>query len=103
MPDIEVVFDFVGTRQFPTQNGYRADHKIREDYLTCGEHQYAGSNVAPVCGKIRGTIKFIAPEHYPHTCWIGKVIPVQEGARVVGYATVERVLNPLLDASLLDK
>jgi len=103
LADVEVVFEFIGVRQSPTRNGYRADHKIREDYLTCGMHQYERGDTAPVCGKIRGTIKFITPEAYPHTCWKGKVIPVQEGTCLVGYATIERVLNPLLDASLLDK
>ena len=103
MPDVEVIFDFIGVRRFPTCSGYRADHEITESYLTCGEHQYEGSSTAPLCGQIRGTISFIAPEHYPHTCRIGKVIPIQEGARLVGYATVERVLNPLLDISTPDQ
>ena len=43
-----------------------------------------------------GTITFITPEAYPHCLWPGKVLPIMEGSRVVGQATVITVLNPLL-------
>lgn len=46
----------------------------------------------------RGTITFLSPAAYPHCLWVGKQIPMQEGARVVGYATIARIDNPLLQA-----
>lgn len=95
-PDAEVTFRFNGTRRTPAADGYRPAHRIREDYLTTGVHHYFGvSEVAPD-GTARGTITFITPESYPHTLWPGKVVPIQEGERVVGHATVEQVLNPIL-------
>ena len=97
MEDVRVLFEFTGVRKTPTHSGYRADHDI-DGYLTCGQHKYEEAEVAPLCGKTHGTISFIMPAAYPHTLFPGKVIPIQEGSRVIGYATVEKVLNPLLNA-----
>lgn len=45
-----------------------------------------------------GTITFISPEEYPNCLWEGKVINIQEGSRVVGYATVTKIFNEILRA-----
>ena len=95
-PDAEVLFRFNGTRRTPAADGYRPAHRIREDYLTTCVHHYFGvSEVAPD-GEARGTITFITPEVYPHTLWVGRVLDICEGERIVGTATVEKVLNPVL-------
>lgn len=96
-PDAKVTFRFNGTRRTPVADGYRPAHRIREDYLTTGVHHYFDvSQVAPD-GETRGTITFISPEAYPNTLWVGKVLDIQEGERIVGTATVEKVLNPILN------
>jgi len=95
-PDIEVLFEFNGTRKNPIHSGYRPDHLIYENYLACGMHEYYGQGVVKPDGKAYGTITFLAPEHYPETFWIGKKISFQEGSKIVGYATVERIFNPFL-------
>ena len=96
-PDAEVIFRFNGTRRGPVADGYRPAHRIREDYLTTGVHCYLDAGEVAPDGEARGTITFITPEAYPHTLWVGKVLDIQEGERVVGTATVERVLNPVLE------
>ena len=96
-PDAEVTFRFNGTRRGPVADGYRPAHRIREDYLTTGVHCYLDAEEVAPDGEARGTITFITPEAYPHTLWVGKVLDIQEGERVVGTATVERVLNPVLE------
>ncbi len=96
-PDAEVTFRFNGTRRSPVADGYRPAHLIREDYLTTGVHHYFGvAEVAPN-GTASGTITFITPEVYPHTLWVGKTMDICEGERIVGTATVEKVLNPILE------
>lgn len=96
-PDAKVTFRFNGTQRTPVADGYRPAHRIREDYLTTGVHHYFDvSQVAPD-GEARGTITFISPEAYPNTLWVGKVLDIQEGERIVGTATVEKVLNPILN------
>ena len=96
-PDAEVTFRFNGTRKGPVADGYRPAHRIREDYLTTGVHHYFGVSQVASDGEARGTITFISPEAYPNTLWAGKVLPIQEGERIVGTATVEKVLNPVLN------
>jgi elongation factor Tu len=44
-----------------------------------------------------GTITFITPEAYPHCLWTGKIINIQEGARIVGTAKIIKINNPILD------
>ena len=96
-PDAEVTFHFNGTRRTPAADGYRPAHRIREDYLTTGVHHYFDVTEVAPDGEARGTITFITPEAYPGSLWVGKLIPIQEGERLVGTATVEKILNPILE------
>ena len=95
-PDAEVTFRFNGTRCGFVADGYRPARRIREDYLTTGVHHYFDAKTVAPDGEARGTIIFITPESYPHSLWPGKTIDICEGERIVGTATVERVLNPVL-------
>lgn len=95
-PDVEVLFEFNGTKRHPAADGYRPCHLVTEDYLTTGVHHYYGTDTVPPDGTAKGTITFITPEAYPHCLWVGKKINIQEGTRIVGHATVLKVLNPLL-------
>lgn len=94
--DIEVIFAFNGTRTTPAADGYRPAHEIVENYLATGIHHYYDVDSIPPDGTAKGTITFLTPEAYPHCLWIGKRINIQEGARIVGYATVTAIYNPLL-------
>lgn len=96
IPDVEAIFRFIGTRKTPAANGYRPSHLITDNYLTSGIHQYYCVDSVPSDGVAKGTITFISPEAYPHCLWIGKKISIQEGARIVGYATITKIYNPLL-------
>jgi len=95
-PDVEVVFEFNGTRKHAAHDGYRPAHLVNDTYLTTGVHHYYDvSEVAPN-GTARGTITFISPEAYPHCLWVGKKIRIQEGERIVGHAVITEIFNPLL-------
>ena len=94
--DVEVTFCFNGTRRGPVRDGYHPAHRIREDYLTTGVHHYFDTDEVPADGTARGTITFITPEAYPASLWVGKILVIQEGGRIVGTAVVEKVLNPVL-------
>ena len=99
LPDVEVIFEFNGTRKNPSKDGYRPAHLVMDNYLTTGIHHYYGVACVPPNGKAKGTITFLSPESYPHCLWIGKRITIQEGAHVVGYATIVSIYNPLLQSS----
>ncbi len=97
-PDVEVIFKFNNTRKTPAFDGYRPAHLIADGCLTTGVHHYYNVKEIPPNGVASGTITFIDPESYPRTLWIGKKINVQEGARVVGYATITNIFNQILYA-----
>ena len=96
-PDAVVIFRFNGTRRTPVRDGYRPAHRIREDYLTTGVHHYFDVKEVAPNGEAQGTITFLSPEVYPNSLWVGKTIDICEGERIVGSATVEKVLNPILE------
>ena len=95
-PDVEVAFRFNGMRRTSVRDGYRPAHRVLEDYLTTGLHRYFDVDEVAPDGEACGTITFITPECYPNSMWEGRVIDIQEGERVVGTATVKRILNPIL-------
>lgn len=95
-PDIEVLFEFNNCRSRPIYDGCRPTHLISDHYLSTGIHHYYGQNFVMPNESAKGTITFIMPEAYPHTCWIGKRIRIQEGERVIGFATITKIFNPLL-------
>lgn len=96
LPDVEVIFEFNGVRTSPVFDGYRPAHLVNNNYLTTGIHHYYNCNSVLPDGTARGTITFITPEAYPNCLWVGKKINIQEGAKVVGYATITEVLNATL-------
>lgn len=95
-PDIEAIFEFNGTRKHPAHDGYRPAHLVNDTYLTTGVHHYYDSPEVPSNGRAKGTITFLSPEAYPACLWIGKKINIQEGERIVGYAIVTKIFNPIL-------
>lgn len=95
-PDVEVIFEFNGTRRGFVKNGYRPGHLVTDDYVTTGIHHYYETDIVEANGKAKGTITFLTPEFYPHCLWLGKKIPILEGPHTVGYATIIKILNPIL-------
>jgi len=98
-PDVEAEITLLaeGGRQTAALSGYRPAHKVRDDYLTTGEHHYIGCDEVLPGQTVRGTITFITPEVYPHCLWVGRVIDIHEGSRVVGRARITRIMNALLE------
>ena len=97
LPDVEVFFEFNGTRKTPAVDGYRPAHLVMDNYLTTGIHHYYEVDSVPPNGTAKGTITFISPEAYPNCLWIGKKINIQEGERIVGYATIIDIYNSILE------
>ena len=55
LPDVEVIFEFNGTRKSPANDGYRPAHLITDNYLTTGIHHYYGVESVPP----NGTVNYI--------------------------------------------
>lgn len=97
-PDVEVVFEFNGMRKHAANDGYRPAHCVSANYFTTGVHHYYEVDSVPPNGSAKGTITFISPEAYPKTLWVGKRISIQEGQRIVGYATITKIFNNILQS-----
>jgi len=93
--DIEVSFEFVGSRKNNVYQGYRPAHLVKEGCLTTGVHNYY--DMQALDGEMKGTIIFISPEDYPSCLWVGKRIEMYEGSQMIGYATVLRIFNSILE------
>ncbi|MEM9536304.1 MAG: hypothetical protein AAF268_08565 [Cyanobacteria bacterium P01_A01_bin.3] len=87
-----------GGKKTSVRSGYRPDHRIREDYLTCGIHRYIDKERVNPGQTVRTEISFIDPKAYPHCLWVGKIVTIQEGVRIVGHADILAVYNPILKA-----
>ena len=88
--DVEAIFFFLDNKK--VNEGYRPAHLIKEDYLTTGVHHYYKNDD----DEIRGTITFITPEYYPKSLWIGKILDMYEGGKIIGYAKIVNIFNPIL-------
>lgn len=95
--DVEAEFIFNGVRKTPVVDGYRPAHLVKDDYLTTGVHHYYDVDTVLPDGTAKGTIKFISPDKYQHSLWIGKTIKIQEGSNIVGYAIITKIYNPILN------
>lgn len=96
-PDAEAVFEFNNTRKTPVADGYRPAHLVNGHCLTTGIHHYYNTDLVFPNSTAKGTITFITPEYYPNCLWIGKKINIQEGAHIVGVATITDIYNPVLE------
>lgn len=94
-PHVEAAFVFDGERNTPVQSGYFPQHLLGE-YLVGGRHSYDTDAPIPPGGTATGVITFIRPEAYPPCLWEGKIIKIQEGSRIVGHATITKILDPRL-------
>ena len=94
-PDVEAIFDFRECKERNLYEGYRPAHLIYKNCLTTGIHNYYNLEACSV-KELKGTITFLSPEDYPASLWIGKRIPMFEGKKLVGYAIITNIFNPIL-------
>lgn len=87
----------MGGRSSAVSSGYRPQHKVLDDYQTTGIHDYLGRAQVLPGETVKGTITFITPEAYPKCLWIGRIIEIQEGSRIIGQAKITKIMNPLLE------
>jgi translation elongation factor EF-Tu-like GTPase len=99
-PDAEVLFELT-SRAYDGEvkrvlSGYRPLYEIRTDYWTSVHHEFKEQHGVATGEQVEAEVWFISPEAYPHSLWVGRILVVAEGPRVVGRATVSKVLNSAL-------
>ena len=93
--DITFLTSAEGGRTRPIYSGYRPAHLVKDNYLTTGIHHYEKDEVQPG-DTVIGTIRFLSPEAYPKSLWLEKIIRIQEGSRLIGFAKVIEIYNEIL-------
>lgn len=93
--DIKATLEDLGVRKTPIFSGIRPTIKVKEDYLTSSLIEFESEMVDGFVDEV--SIWFVSPEHYPKSLWVGKILEVYEGARVIAYVTVTEVMNKILD------
>jgi len=97
--DIELLATSDGGRRMPCGSGYRPHHVLRAGLVTSGAHEYIGVDTVAPGGMARARVTLLSPELFHGALVVGMTIPFCEGPRVVGHATVTRILDPRLAAS----
>lgn len=99
-PDVEAEVTFIPTaeegRSTPAWSGYRPLHLVLPDCLTSGHHEYKNKEQVLPGESAITEIWFLAPDQHPKSLQVGKIIPVQEGSRLVGHAKILKILNEVL-------
>ena len=99
-PDAKVLFELTSLgcdgKAKRVLSGYRPIYEICPDYWTSTHHEFIDCDGISTGYSARAHVWFISPDVYPHTLWVGRVLEVAEGSRVVGTATILDVLNPVL-------
>lgn len=98
--DIEGLFSLFATsesgRRLSVRSGYRPIHKVHENYLSSGHHQYPDVDEVSPGEVTRVLIWLISPDVYPASMWNGREIEISEGTRAMGVVKITKVLNPVL-------
>ncbi len=93
--DIKAIIENLGVRQHSIFPMYRPHFEIEKDRLTTGLLKFDGEIKVGETKEVE--VEFICPEYYSNSLWVGKKVPVREGAKTVAYATVTAIINPILD------
>jgi hypothetical protein len=85
-----------GGRTAPAYTGYRPAHKLYDNYLSSGIHDYPETGLARPGETTPTRVWLITPEVYPGSLWVGRVLDISEGQRCVGSFTITLVCKPIL-------
>lgn len=82
-------------------SGYRPAFDIHKNYSTTGEIKFIECDRLSYGSTAKCLIKFLTPDVYPKSLWIGKKIYFREGSIITGSATVVDIINKVLESETL--
>lgn len=96
--DVKAIVINLRETRTPFKSGYRPVFAIHKNYNTTGEIKLIGDDWLPFMISKEAFIRFLSPEVYPKSIWIGKEIKFYEGKRVTGVARITEIINGILIA-----
>jgi len=99
-PDIQV--EFTNSRRTRTgiRTGYRGTVFIQDGCYVSGCQNFINGDIVNHGETIISNLNFLLPETLSATLWIGRVLRVQEGDRIVGRVKMRKIFNVILDRDL---
>jgi translation elongation factor EF-Tu-like GTPase len=85
-----------GGRKSPISSGYRGQHIIKPYYQTSAITELIDIESLSPGESCLAKIKYITPEVYPNTLFVGREVALYEGARKAGIAVIKQIMNPVL-------
>ena len=96
-PDLIARIEFLptslGGRQHPARSGYRPNHDFGLSSTNDAAHEYIGQDWAAPGETVLANVWLLVPEFQNGRLFPGFTFTVQEGARIVGHAVVQEVVN----------
>jgi elongation factor Tu len=96
--DSEAIIKNCRDSKNPFCDKYRPTFAFHKSYLTTGEITLISQNKLEYGEETVALIRFLTPEVYPKSIWIGKKIIFQDGLRITGYAVVTKIMNSILES-----
>ena len=97
-PDVEAIIKNCRASKTKFCDGYRPAFEIHQNYSTSGEIRFLQQKELSFDEEALALIRFLTPEVYPKSIWIGKKIIFKEGCIVTGYAIITKILNIVLES-----
>jgi hypothetical protein len=85
-----------GGRTKPVLSGMRPVHKLHDNYLSSGQHEFVGVAQAAPGETVSVLVWLVTPDVYPGCLWVGREIEVLEVPRVFAKLKITKVINPIL-------
>jgi len=93
--DVEAIFELNFAGKWHVLDEYSQEYLI-DDQKTFGLNQYHDVMTIAPNETAKGTIRFGHP-NYPAGClWVGKKIAMLKREKIIGYATITKIFNPVL-------
>jgi len=99
-PDFQGEFTNLRATRTAIKTGYRGTLLINEGYLFSGIQRFVNGDIVNYGETVKSDINFVMPESLRASLWIGRVLRVQEGNRIVGKIIVRKIFNTILDRDL---
>lgn len=94
--DVKANVTNLRTSKTPFATGYRPSFQILPNYLTTGEITLIENKILSCGTTSQAYIRFLTPDNYPHSLWVGKIIYFYEGEAVTGSAEIIDIYNNIL-------
>lgn len=98
--DIEAIIKNLRASKSNISTGYRPTFEILQNYWTSGVIDFIDCELLKYNNETRANIRFLTPDSYPRSIWVGRKMVFYEGKKITGYAIVTQIFNKILETNI---